>query len=197
MNTAKVAVYASELTLTGLISKARLVTQRVTDNPSIFTNCAVINPKVIQAIADLEAAQAEADDGAKSKLAYMYDKQQVLIRLLNTLGQYIQEIADGDESIIHLAGLDVVKRSASVKPDFRVEQGDNTGSVNIKIKARREKTMYRWEHSSDGLSWMSDGVTTVCKNTIEGLARGIYWFRVILIDKSGEHEEGRQSFAVN
>lgn len=197
MNTVKVAVYVSGLTVSGLINKARLVTQRVTDNPTVFTNCAVINPKVIQAITDLEAAQAETGDGAKSKIAYMHDKQQELEKLMVTLGRYIEEAANGDESIVHLAGLDVVSRSAPAIPDFKVEQGDHAGSVNIKVKSRRQKTMYRWEHSSDAASWISDGVTGVCKTTIAGLAKGVYWFRVILIDSSGEHEQARQSFAVN
>jgi hypothetical protein len=103
----------------------------------------------------------------------------------------------GDEAIIHLAGLDVKRKRTSVIPDFKIEQGDHAGSVKIKIKANGPKTIYKWEHSSDAVSWISDGITGVCKTTIDGLAKGIYWFRVVLIDASGEHEQARISFAVN
>ena len=67
----------------------------------------------------------------------------------------------------------------------------------MRVKARRSKTMYRWEHSPDAINWISDGITAISKTTIANLAKGVYWFRVVLIDGSGEHEEGRAHFAVN
>jgi hypothetical protein len=199
MNTVKVAVNVSELTVSGLLNKARLVSQRVTDNPNQFPSCVPANTRVIQGIADLEAAEAEAGDGAKSKVAYMRDKQQVLVKLMGVLGHYIETDADGDESIVHLSGLDVKKKGVPVIPEFKIEQGEHAGSVSLKIKARA-KTIYKWQYCQSAFAtgpWTDAARTSGCKALITNLSPGIYWFRVVFVDAQGEHEQPPVSFAVN
>jgi hypothetical protein len=197
MKKMKVVLNAHELSVLGLIHKTRTSVQGIADHATIFTNPNPALPVVTLACDDYETAALEASDGSHTKVAIRNDKRRKLIDLLLALGFYVEQTADGNEEIVHLAGFEVKKSKTSVRPEFDIEQGDNTGSVNIKVKARKQKTMYRWEHSSDAASWISDGVTSASRTTIEGLSRGLQWFRVILIDKSGEHEEGRQSFAVN
>ncbi len=197
MKKIKVVLNANELSVLELIHKSRTTVQNVADNAATFTNPSPALSVLTLATDEFETAAQEASDGSRTKIVIRNDKRRRLTDLLLALAFYVEQTADGNEEIVHLSGLDVKKAKTSVLPEFDIEQGDHTGSVNIKVKARKQKTMYRWEHSSDAASWISDGVTSACRTTIEGLARGIYWFRVILIDKSGEHEEARLSFAVN
>jgi hypothetical protein len=197
MKKIKVVLNAHDLSVPELIHRARTRVQNVADNATIFSNPNPALPVITLATDELETAAQEASEGGKNKVAIRNDKRRKLIELLTALGFYVEQTAAGDEEIIHLSGFEIKKESVRTQPEFEIEQGDHAGAVNIRVKARRKKTMYRWEHSSDAASWISDGITSACKTTIEGLARGIYWFRVILIDSSGEHEQTRQSFAVN
>lgn len=113
MTNLKVAVNVSRLSVSGLISKARLVTQRITDNPSSFPNCAAMNARVLQAIAGLEAAYAETFNGGKSKTALMHDKHRELVLLMRLLGDRVEEDANNDPAMVHLSGLDVKKKKTS------------------------------------------------------------------------------------
>lgn len=197
MKKAKVVLNAHNLSVLELIHKARTRVQNVADNATIFINPNPALSVITIAADDYEVAALEASDGGKTKIVIRNDKRRKLIDLLSGLAFYVEQTAAGDEEIIHLSGFDVKKDSVQHQPEFGVEQGDHTGSVSIRLKARKQKTMYRWEHSLDAMSWISDGITTTAKTTVDNLARGIYWFRVILIDKSGEHEQARLSFAVN
>lgn len=199
MNKVQVAVNVSDLSVSGLIEKARLVTQRVTDHPTEFLNCVAANARVIQAITALETAQADAGDGARGKKAIVRDRQQELIQLMGVLGHAVEDAANGDPSIVHLAGLDVKKKGVAGFSEFKVSNGEHPGSVNLRVKAHT-KTIYRWEYcqgQQPSGPWTAGAHSGSCKATISDLARGIYWFRVVLIDATGEHEQMPLSFAVN
>jgi hypothetical protein len=193
-----VALNMSMFSASGKLNKARTLVSNIAANSATFTNpnpsLAVLNT----AMNNLDTAIIEAEDGSRTKTALRQDYEDELMKQLHILAAYVGEVANGDVQVIHLAGMEEKKKPASISSDFKVEQGDHTGSVKIKIKAaKQKKTIYKWEHSSDTATWISDGITGVCKTTIDGLAKGIYWFRVILIDASGEHEQARLSFAVN
>lgn len=194
-----VAVNVSELSVSGLITKARLVAQRVTDHPTEFSSCVAANARVIQAITALETAQAEAGDGARGKKALVRDRQQELIHLMGVLGNCIEDAANGDPAIVHLSGLDVKKKAFSGVVEFKASAGKHPGSVNLRTKSQ-EKTIYRWEYCQGTQAegpWTVGAHSGTCKATISDLPKGIYWFRVVLIDAEGEHEQVPLSYAVN
>lgn len=197
MKKIKVVLNAHDLSVLDLIHKARTCVQSVADHAAIFTNPSPALAAVTLATDEFETAAQEASGGGKTRVTIRNDKRRRLNDLLMQLAFYVEQMAAGDEEIVHLSGFEVKKDPVRIQPEFDVEQGDHAGAVNLRVKARKQKTMYRWEHSSDAVSWISDGITGVCKTSIEGLARGIYWFRVVLIDSSGEHEQARLSFAVN
>lgn len=200
MTNLKVAVNVSRLSVSGLISKARLVTQRITDNPSLFPNCAAINARVLQAIAGLEAAYAETVDGGKSKTALMHDKHRELVLLMRLLGDRVEEDADNDPAMVHLAGLDVKKKkTATSLEEMTITAGEQHGSVKLKVKAR-EKTFYKWQYcqgSTPEGPWTDGARSSASRALISGLAPGIYWFRVVFVEATGDYEQTPLSFAVN
>lgn len=199
MTNIQVAVNVSKLSVSGLIEKARLVTQRVTDHPTEFSGCVAANARVIVAITALEAAQADAVDGTRGKKALVRDRQQELIQLMGVLGHCIEDAASGDPAIVHMAGLDVKKKAISGVVEFKASAGQHPGSVNLRTKASA-KTIYRWEYCQGVQAagpWTVGAHSGSCKATISDLPKGIYWFRVVLIDASGEHEQVPLSYAVN
>jgi hypothetical protein len=197
MKKLKVVLNAQDLSVLELIHKARTIVQNVTDHSTKFINPNPSLPVITIIIDDYETSAQEASEGGRGKVAIRNEKRRKLIDAMLLLAMYVEQTAAGDEETVYESGFDIKKDAVLSIPEFVIEPGDHAGSVNIKIKARKQKTMYKWEHSSDAVSWISDGVTSMCKTTIDGLSKGIYWFRVILIDKSGEHEQARLSFAVN
>ncbi len=197
MKNLKVVLNDSNLSVSELLTKGRTTVQNLTDHASVFTNPNPSLAAMTQGCDELETAIREAFDGGKSKTAIRNEKRQKLHALLVICAAYVEQVAAGDEEIVYLSGLEVKKERVVNYPDFAVEQGDHNGSVSVRVRARKGKILYRWEHSSDAATWISDGVTRLCKASINNLAKGVYWFRVILIDESGEHEQARVNFAVN
>lgn len=187
----------SHLSSAGLLSKMRGIAQRFTDHPTEFPNPNPPIATLVQSCDEFEAAINDAFDGGKSKTAIRNEKRQKLHALLVVCAAYVEQVAAGDQEIVYLAGLDVKKDKSTNRPEFAVQQGGHSGSVSIRIKSRKGRALYKWEHSSDAATWISDGITRVCQTTINNLAKGVYWFRVILVDDTGEHEQARMHFAVN
>lgn len=197
MKSVKVVLDDKNLSASELLIKGRDTVQNLSDNPTVFTNPNPALPDLIQSCDELEVSITEAFDGGKRKTAIRNEKRQKLHALLLICVAYVEQVAAGDEEVVYLAGFGVKKSSTATQPDFAVTQGEHAGSVTMRVKARKQKTMYRWEHSLDAAAWISDGITGVCKATVSNLAKGVYWFRVTLIDGSGEHEQAPLSFAVN
>ncbi|MCW3075686.1 MAG: hypothetical protein JWO32_295, partial [Bacteroidetes bacterium] len=132
----------------------------------------------------------DATDGGKSKTAIMHDKERVVIKLLNDLAHYVESVANGDEQIIHLASMTVKAIGIKTPVDFEIILPDDLGAVGLKCKAR-PKTLYRWESCLDPMnnnSWTVASTTDVSSTWIGNLTSNVlYWFRVVLINKTGEH----------
>jgi hypothetical protein len=197
MKKLKVVLNERSLSALELIHKARTTVQNVADNAAIFINPNPPLAVTTLAIDEYEAAALSASDGGRTKIALRNDKRRTLVDYMLLFGIYVEHTAAGNEEIVHLSGFEIKKDAVRNQPEFRVEQGDHAGSVTVRLKARKEKTMYKWEHSSDAANWISDGITKMSRATVNGLAKGVYWFRVVLIDGSGEHEQARLSVAVN
>ena len=193
------ALNMSMLSASGKLNKGRLFVANIAANSSTFTNPNPSLPVLNTAIDDLDAAIAAAADGGKSKTALMHDKVYELMRLLHILAAYVAEVAKGDVEIIHLAGMEERKRGQARHTDFDLQQGDVSGTVDIRCKAQ-EKTIYKWQYAPDPLtagSWIDAGKTSQARTSITNLQKGLYWFRVIYCDAGGDHEQEAESFAVN
>lgn len=139
-----VALNFKRLPVPEKINKARLAIKSIQSQNTVFTNPVPTLATVTNAVNDLEAAWNNAADGSKIKIAVMHDKELVLDKLMNYLGRYVDLVANGDESIIHLSSFDVKKVGIKTKPDFEVFLPDDLGAVGLRCKASK-KTVYRWE----------------------------------------------------
>jgi hypothetical protein len=190
-NLINVALNVSHLSVPHLINRARQIADAIGNNPSVFTSpnptLAVFN----SAINDLEIAWNDAEDGGKSKKAIMHDKERIMHKHLKDMANYVELVANGDEEVVHLASLTVKEKPIRIKPDFEVFLPDDLGAVGLRCKARK-KTLYRWEYCVDPIGnanqWTLGNTTDISSSFIGNLTSGIkYWFRVVLVDATGEH----------
>lgn len=199
MNTIKVALNISSLTVPDLIKRGFFYEQRINDNSSVLAGCVSTAAAIGVASAALQAAETDTKDGARHKIAIRNDKQKELVALMQDLAYLVQKAANGDEAIVHLAGMDVRQKRTVTESEFKLAQGEDPGSVILKVKARPRAT-YRWQYSADPLgagSWVDAKASTTSRVTLTGLPSGMYWFRVICTDKDGEHMGEALKFAVN
>ncbi len=199
MNTIKVALNISSLTVPELIKRGFFYEQRINDNPTVFASCVAAATAVGVAATALQAAETDTKDGARHKIAIRNDKEKELMVLIQDLAYLVQKTANGDESIIHLAGMELRQKRTLTDSEFKVSQGEDPGTVVLKLKARPRAT-YKWQYSADPLGssqWIDAKSSTASRVTLSGLSPGMYWFRVIYTDKDGEHSGEAVRFAVN
>lgn len=188
MNSLRVVLNAHAFSVPELINQARLWAQRVNDNASSLPSCAATAAKILIAAAELETADEAATDGGKNKTREKNDKYNNLMALLPVLAHQVELDADGDEAIVHLAGMEVQRKASRSTPEFSASQSAGQGSVTLKAKAR-PKTIYKWQYAADPslASWIDAGLSRGAKKIITQLNSGYYWFRVVFIDDAGEH----------
>lgn len=199
MNTFKLALNISSLDVPELIRRGFFYDQRINDNPTIFASCIQTAAIVAAAAGALQAAETDTEDGARHKVVIRNDKRKELETAIYDLGYLVQKAAAGDESIVHLAGMELRQKRTITETDFKIIQGEDPGSVVLKIKARPRAT-YKWQYAADPLgsgSWIDARASTSSRVTVSGLTAGMYWFRVIYTDKQGEHAVEATKFAVN
>lgn len=199
MNTIKVALNISSLSVPDLIKRGFFYEQRINDNSTVLASCVSTAAAVGAASAALQTAETNTKDGARHTIAIRNDKQKELIVLIQDLAYLVQKAANGDEAIVHLAGMEVRQKGTRTETDFKIVQGEDAGSVVLKTK-RRERCTYKWQYTTDPLgaaNWVDESAGTLSRITINGLAPGMYWFRVICTDKDGEHIGEAVKFAVN
>ncbi len=200
-NSLRVALLMDKLTIAAKIIKARLIVDAITNNASVFVTPNPPLATVTLAIKELSNAYDDTADGGKSKTAIMHDKEAVLMNLLHKIANYVEDVANDDEAIVHLATLDV-KKKVIVKntAEFEVFQWNDRGAVGLKVKARK-KTIYKWQYCKSPLesnTWVDAITTDVAHATIGDLEIGsYYYFRVVFIDGTSEHLSKVLGFAVN
>lgn len=197
MSTLKIALNLAALPVAGKINRSQTIIASIAANPQTFANPGAALTNASNAVNNLQAASLAAVDGGKSKTAIMHDREAELLVAMNRLAAYVEAIANGDAAIVHLSGMDVRTAQHRKPQAFEVQQLDG-GSVLITSK-KHDKSLFKWQYSADpqgATGWTEALITSVSKAIINGLSPGFYWFRVILADVNGEHEEGRMRFAV-
>lgn len=186
----KAVLNMSGLTMAAKINRARVIVQAIDSHPNTFQSPNPDINTVKQAIDELEVAFSDASDGGKTKTKIMYDKEDTLMLLMNDLLGYVQMVAAGDESVIHLAAMSVRRFHGRVARGFSVEQGKDSGEVIITTQTVKG-AIYFWEYISDPVredGWVNAGNSVVSSMTVKELTPGTkYWFRVCYIDREGRH----------
>jgi len=189
-NSNRVALNMSKSSVPQKINKSRYIIDSISNNPGTFTNPSPSIATVSTAINNLELAWNEAADGSKSKIALMHDKERDLMVLMYAVAAYVAVVANGDAEIVHLAGLRYKKSPERKQEDFEVFLPDDRGAVGLKCNARK-KTLYRWEYCKDGAisrTWTTAHTSDTSSAFVGNLDSNVlYWFRVVLMNKNGEH----------
>lgn len=199
MNTLRVVQNLHTLSVHGLINRAKQIQQTMNDNISRFPSCVAALARVSADTTELEQADLDAADGGKTKTAIRNDKEKQLRESLTILGNYVQEVAQGDEAIVHLAGMEVrASRGSRAQQEFGISVAEG-GGLLLKTR-RRAGAIYKWMYCADPLasnSWTEAGRGKASRFNLAGLAPGMYWFKVVYIDADGEREESPIRYAVN
>ncbi len=180
-------------TVPALISYAEQVVKAMTNNASFPTPSPTL-AAISQAIDDLQAAEAAALSRTKGAVQARNDKRLALVKLLETLKTYIQNVADLNNetaaTVIKSAGL-AVRKTPTRKPHvFTVLEGGLSGSVKLSTGSAGARSSYLWQYSADGgKTWVDVPGTIQAKTTVTGLPAGAtVQFRYRAITKTGQSD---------
>lgn len=136
-----------------------------------------------------QSAMTEAAYGDRVKLSIKNDVRVLLIKKLKKIGSFVQNEADGAETILFSSGFPLVKPLEEIylgsPDDFKILPGSKPGEIIMKIRAVRgaRSYQYEWTPAPAGPESKWESVTdTRCKKVISGLPLGVnYCFRMAVV----------------
>ncbi|MEI2746771.1 MAG: fibronectin type III domain-containing protein [Ottowia sp.] len=145
---------------------------------------------------DLALANAKAKGGGPGVVADRNFKRKKLEADIDHFVDYLKGLilatATDPAAAIKLilgAGLSVRKNGFSPKAALAAKNRGIAGEVVVTARAVAGAVLYFWEHSLDGVTWISVPETTHAKTTIAGLTAGqMYHFRVRVHTAKGKGE---------
>jgi hypothetical protein len=191
---AKASLGLAKLSIPAKIEKSRHIIKSVGGRPFFPTPLPTLAEVTIDTN-ELEAAATAAKGGGPALTAVMYDKEEKLDSSLTRLGNYVESIANGEDTIILAAGMEVRNKGARPANQFTVTNGGHEGEAVLQTPATA-RASYIWQRSTDPFptdqpvassnKWEQIGVTTVAKLTTNSLVSGLkYWFRVAVVTSTG------------
>jgi fibronectin type III domain protein len=208
---AKVSLKLDDRTAAEKVEYAKSIVIDMTGNSNFTTP----NPSlaaVTTGANNLDSAITAAADGGKSKTLAQNTKETALDNLLTQLGAYVENIANGDETIIRSAGMDArVGKSAPQIPDAPINvsatTGTEEGEIELKWKGVKNARVYTVEISNDVsatapttgtttttpvdtrsfITWTLVDMVTKTKFMVTGLTSGTrYAFRIRCVGCAGK-----------
>jgi hypothetical protein len=130
----------------------------------------------------LESAYIRARNGGTEQTSIMYDCEEVLDKQLIQLAAYVEYIANGNETIILSAGMQVKKKGGRSPYILDATNGRHTGEV-ILHSPSTTGAAYVWQIKKDDVNtdqdWEELVIANTAKITVQDLIAGnTYWFRV-------------------
>jgi hypothetical protein len=178
-------------------TKAEVIINRVSGNASFATPSPTIT-LVLAAVTLLSKAITERDGAfvlyQQKSVEAQVEKDNV-INLLETLGNYVETTANGDEAKIISAGYDIKKTATpigamDVPINVLAKEGAGAGNVVITWKAVKGAKAYNIEQSDDITkpeNWLHVATVTKAKCDVHTLVSGArYWYRVYAIGAAGQ-----------
>lgn len=193
---AKVSLKLSKLSGSEKIEKGRHIVTSMTGN-SNFTTPVPTLANVTVAINAYETAYNAAQGGGTVLTAYMHDKEVLLDNILTQLGHYVESSANGIESVILSAGMEIKGKGGNRSAGFMVVPGKGAGEVILRTKALGNRAAFIFEKTGDVLAdgtkgidasgWHEIGVSLKANFTVNNLIAGLkYWFRYAAVTKDGQ-----------
>jgi hypothetical protein len=174
-----------------LIEFIRIIIDKMMANPS-FPNPDIPIADLKQHADDLETAYQNADDGSRYHKSLMRKIKLESVDGLRKQSDYVNRIADGDESIVISSGFHPTKPWVRpVKHDFELLAGPNHGEIIMFVRPVDKAKAYVWMYSlaGDPLSeegWVFAGSSTKARASITGLESGkLVWCRCCAVTSTG------------
>jgi hypothetical protein len=164
------------------ITLARHIANCLSD-ASLFPSPTVPVPVLMAAIVTLEEAEANVLRLGQGAAADRNAKRAAVMGLLESERMYVQTLGNAlplEDALMLVAhsGFSAKKSSGYARGGFRARQGKESGSVYLAAPAEKVPTIYSWQWSSDGETWVDAPDTTHAHTTISGLTPGKdYHFR--------------------
>ena len=130
--------------------------------------------------------------GEEKKLtADLHAKKDNLLRDLNVLAAYVEQVANTPENlpnavaVITSSGMDVKTTHSRGSTKFQAERTGVAREVKLRT-AYLKNAIYHWQMSTDGINWTEIGVSRKGSFIKGDLTSGIkHYFRVAIEDSSG------------
>lgn len=167
---------------------AMMVVHHLADN-EYFPDAAPMLPPIRETVEQFNIAMSQAHRGDILKINIKNDYKEKLIPLLRDLGEWIEEKANGAETLLLSSGFPIAKARGEVElqspAGFRILPGKNNGEIIMKMKRMIGAKAYLFQYAPDPLTDESQWQTiygTQCKKTITNLPLGVkYLFRMAVI----------------
>ncbi len=200
MKNLKIAFNLYLYKLPGKISRSKYILLQMGDNPTVFTNSTTELADAATCITNLENAVTDAGGKDVYKIAFRNEKKQQLIAAMDNVVGSVQSMPNLTEEMIILAGLDVRKKGGRTPlAGFKAMQGSSPQEVKLSVEVQKD-TFYKWEYCLEplvGNTWVEAKTTNKSTAKVTVPETGIYWFRVVFVNITGEHEQAAVKFAVN
>jgi len=169
-----------------LSTKANHIIDKMDGNPN-FVDIQHLLALLRQATTTYIALLAKTQSGSKEATALKNQAREALIAVLKKIAARVQNISDGDRTLILSSGYDVNKKWSKVGPlskpvNFRLQQGSNKGSIDLVCDPIAGASIYEVEYTEGNPTpnsrWMKQ-TSTKRKITIANLTSGKqYTFRM-------------------
>jgi hypothetical protein len=143
------------------------------------------------AVDKLDASILAAWDGGHTALAHMHDNELATDEIFRILAAYVNRMAAEDETKILGSGFHVSSQPLKkTKAILAVNDGVNSGSVNLVAKAVDSAGAYIWQYAKDLIpeneaGWIAAGTSTRSSFSLTGLVVATkYYFRVSAVTPS-------------
>jgi hypothetical protein len=197
INMGKIKLNLRNMGASEKIQFARQIVTAMNGNPNFPTP----DPALANVTTDantLEAAYNEANvarQEATAKASAQDDKESLLDLTLMKLANYVENVSNGDETIIQSAGMSVRSKPAPIGPlgipaALSATAGDIEGQIRLIFERVYGAKAYIIEISPDPptpTSWKQVTISTKSSYTVTDLVSGTkYWFRVAAIGAAGQ-----------
>ncbi len=192
---AKVRIGFSRLSVPNQIERALNITGKMTGNAHFPTPRPTLDA-VKTANNALEKLYNESRNKDRLKLKLMAGSRKALLKVINELAAYVENVSEGSEEIIRSSGFDVVGKrvftndTAGPVYNLRLSDGRVSGSLRGDWNEAANAVIYRVEVATDRAftAIVKTKYTTKLHKEITGLKANIsHWVRVTAI---GREEEG-------
>ncbi|MBK5284474.1 MAG: hypothetical protein JJE25_03655 [Bacteroidia bacterium] len=177
------------------IDSGKSVVLAMTANPNFTTPVPpLVDITAVTLALEKASNDVEAQGGGTLLTAIMHEKENDFDTKMTALGNYVDGVAMGSETIILSAGMETKKQNAPIGIPAEVtgleaKGGPLTGEISLRwksVKGAKTYVIYTTEDINSTASFRIIGHSTRAKFSAENLTSGnLYWFKVEAIGSAG------------